>query len=119
MPIKHIYDILEVKPLSLHQFYSIYRNRQYITSLGRSYKKIFSDYFHTQSNKICHNKPVKLYIEFHFADKRKHDLDNVCKPLLDALTNILYVDDSLIYDLCVKKLIGQPNNYIHIEINEI
>eukprot|EP01038_Epipyxis_sp_PR26KG_P017938 gene17938-25100_t len=36
-------------------------------------------------------------------DKRKRDIDNVLKILLDAMHGIIYIDDSQIIELNIKK----------------
>ena len=42
---------------------------------------------------------VAVTVQFFFATKRKRDLDNMNKLILDALTGIAYDDDSQICDL--------------------
>ncbi len=43
--------------------------------------------------------PVSLTARFYFGSKRKRDLDNQNKLILDALTGIAYEDDSQIAEL--------------------
>ena len=45
----------------------------------------------------------------YFADKRKHDVDNLCKATLDSLTGILWKDDGQITDLIVRKRFDKKN----------
>jgi Holliday junction resolvase RusA-like endonuclease len=42
---------------------------------------------------------VRLSVSFIFASKRKRDLDNQNKLVFDALTGIVYEDDTQIIDL--------------------
>lgn len=60
----------------------------------------------------CSTTPVKVTIHCHYKDKRRRDLDNVLKLILDAFNKILYVDDSLIYELHVYKHLGSVEETI-------
>ena len=78
--------------------------RKYISKSGRKYKETLQQIFkeqmknHTMIDKVC-----KLDIVFYFSNKRKNDLDNFAKPIMDAMNEIVYVDDSLVVDLRVRK----------------
>ena len=110
---------IPIKAISLHTYYSLGKNRQFITKKGREYQQSIKDYLHFNYRQIFpHPTPVKLYIEFGLTNKRKNDVDNMLKPLLDALNGIFYTDDSLVYDLHVRKFVTD-SNYINIEISEL
>jgi Holliday junction resolvase RusA-like endonuclease len=44
---------------------------------------------------------VRVTVTLHEHDKRSRDLDNVCKPILDALTGIAWADDRQVDELRV------------------
>ena len=46
---------------------------------------------------------IGVSVTFYFATKRKRDLDNQNKLILDALTGILWGDDSQIAELCLRR----------------
>jgi Holliday junction resolvase RusA-like endonuclease len=46
---------------------------------------------------------ISVSVTFYFATKRKRDLDNQNKLVLDALTGIAYEDDSQIAELHLKR----------------
>lgn len=52
------------------------------------------------------NVRVGVDIAITYADKRRRDLDNGAKALLDAMNGIVYVDDSQIDDLRVRRVAG-------------
>lgn len=59
--------------------------------------------------------PVTLLIDVIPPDKRKRDLDNILKALLDALQHAgVYEDDSQIVDLCVAK--SRPDKPGRVEV---
>ena len=107
---------LKTKPISIHDNYRMGKNRYFISDLGKRYKQNIIDEILKYQNKLLFNCPVKLTIYFGFSDYRPHDLDNYCKPLLDALKGIIYDDDKLIFELHCFKYLGQNENFIKIII---
>lgn len=53
--------------------------------------------------------PIKVTIHYVFGDKRKHDLDNYMKVLLDSGTGILWDDDNQIHSLQLSKEYNKEN----------
>lgn len=108
--------IENITAFSHNQFYRIMRGRYVIAKKGREYKKLVQD----SLNGIVPSKnKIRLMIEVFYSSKRIRDVDNVCKPLLDALKGFVYVDDSQIYELEIKKHIGEPTNKIIISWKEL
>ena len=62
---------------------------------------------------------LKVHIRLYFKDKRKRDIDNYNKAILDSMTKIIYEDDSQIEELNVKKLVGCGFDKVEIEVEEI
>lgn len=61
--------------------------------------------------------PVRMDIQLHYKDARRHDIDNI-KLLLDALTGVVYDDDSQIVELNLKKYHKAKEAKIDIQIYE-
>ena len=49
---------------------------------------------------------IRLEVKFMFKDKRKRDIDNYLKVLIDSIKGVLFEDDDQIYELMVTKEIG-------------
>lgn len=67
------------------------------------------------------NVPLAVEIILNFGNRRRNDVDNRLKSLLDALTHAnVYDDDSLIDDLHVKrgKTTGDPSIWITLQAME-
>jgi len=61
---------------------------------------------------------VEVYL--HFRDKRKRDVDNVCKPLLDALQHAgAFKDDSQVDKLYLERREIIPGGKCEVVITEI
>ena len=110
---------LDIKGVSHNTYYRIMRNRFVISKDGLKFREDIKNEMSKCQNVICHDCPIKLYIEFQFKDNRKRDLDNLTKSILDALKKILYDDDSLIFELHTRKFIGHDSDKIRIEISKI
>lgn len=48
---------------------------------------------------------VHMTVFFYLPDNRKRDLDNLLKPLLDALNGIVYLDDKQVTSIFMRKKI--------------
>jgi len=87
------------EPLSLNRAYRTYQGRMLISREGRAYKKAVACLVSASRIRFG-NKKVAVHIKVHFSNKRRHDLDNTFKVMLDAMADgRLYDDDSQIDDL--------------------
>lgn len=60
----------------------------------------------TKQKMTLTDKKIKVTITYCFSDKRKHDIDNVNKIMIDSLQGIMYTDDNNIIELHCYKLYG-------------
>jgi crossover junction endodeoxyribonuclease RusA len=100
--------IIELELLKICSYYGYMKNtrngRKYISREGRLYKEKIEDVLNAyMEDKIMLISNVKVEIDIYFNNKRKNDLDNFVKPLLDFMSEIVYVDDKQITDLHIKK----------------
>lgn len=94
---------------------SIGRGRVIVSESGRAYRKSVIESMNFVMQTI--NSNIAVTIEAYPPDKRRRDLDNLPKAILDALTHAnVWTDDCLIDDLrIVRKTISKPG-YITITI---
>ena len=90
-------------PPTVNHYYTIARNRKILSKQGRIYKALVKT---TCQSLGLGSAPLVgglvVSVLANFPDKRKRDLDNVLKPLLDALGDAgLYHDDSAINSLMI------------------
>ena len=98
----HIF--IDSVPPSVNHSYRAYRGRVVLSARAREFKEKVAKSLGEAFNKITGK--VKLDVTFHFKDKRKRDIDNYLKVLLDSLKGLAFEDDDQIYELTVKKHIG-------------
>lgn len=93
-----------------------------ISAAGRTYRKAVADCVLVQraAKQLTGRLEVRIYA--FPPDKRRRDLDNLLKPLLDALTHAgVWLDDEQIDDLRIRR--GFPDHtkagQVRAEIREI
>ena len=106
---------LNILACSINSFYRTFRGRMLISKPGREFKLEISKCLDITTKILG---PIKLTLIFHFKDKRRRDVDNYAKVLIDCLKNVLFEDDDKIYILHMEKQIGMPENKIFIDIEE-
>lgn len=80
-----------------------------VTTQSRRFKSLIGDFFRTEFKRV---RPkwgpyeVTILIE-HTANSPRHDVDNVAKAVLDALTGVVFHDDSQVERLLVEKTEGE------------
>ncbi len=50
---------------------------------------------------------LSVTLSFYLGDKRKVDIDNLCKPVLDGMNKIVIGDDQQVCELRIKKYAGK------------
>lgn len=110
---------LEGVPKSTNHIYKFFRSRMYMTPGGRALKRSYQSQAKKQLNL---NKPISAPIAVKilliFGDKRRRDIDNYNKILLDSLSGIAYEDDSQIQEISIRKIYQKDKPRIVIEIKE-
>ena len=105
-------------PPSINQYYAKTRNGLFISSKGRAWQaEVF-----TAVNEQCAGLqaiayPVHLSAVLFMPDKRKRDLDNYLKPLLDSLVRSgVLADDSLVDQLFIYRGEQQQSGSVLLRI---
>lgn len=89
-----------------------------VSERGREFKQNTSDYVFYNcglpKTPVFKTNKIKINLTLNFKENRKRDIDNYCKAIFDALTGILWEDDSQIVSLHIDRNIGtkQPDNFI-------
>lgn len=109
---------LFIKSVSANAMYRARGRGVVISAEGREFKKTMSELLARAHHGFIRG-PVKLSLAFEFTTKRKRDLDNYAKPLIDSLKNVLFEDDSEIYLLTMTKRIGAAADCVRIECDPI
>lgn len=87
-------------PPSVNRYWRTFQGRMIISAEGRSYRKAVADQVLIQRAAKHYENRVRVEIEAFRPDKRRRDLDNLLKAVLDSCTHAgVWVDDSNIVDL--------------------
>jgi Holliday junction resolvase RusA-like endonuclease len=112
--------VIDIKPISYYQYLAQNKFRKYITTRGREYKQTIENIFiEYMEDKELLLKNIKVEVDFYFNNKRKNDLENYVKPILDFGSEIIYKDDCQITDLHIKKFYDKERPRIEIKIEEL
>jgi len=106
---------IPIHPVSVNAMYRAYRGRFILSEEGRQFKKNMSNYLCEVKDIKLTTEPVKVSIIFSFSDKRRRDVDNYAKAILDCLTGVLYKDDSQIIELHLYKKLNAETEGILFE----
>lgn len=111
---------LSGNPLSTQHIYrSACRGKfptRYMTKEGKNLKKLYQSEAQKQYKGKVMSGDCDMEITLFFKDKRKRDVDNYNKLVLDALEGIVFQDDSQIQKLTITKDFSRKNPRIEVEI---
>jgi len=117
---KPINIIFKKNPLSTQTIYrSACRGRfptMYMTEKGKEMKIFYQKSAKKQFKGKVSEDICEVNVNLFFKDKRKHDVDNFNKLILDSLQGIVYKDDNQIRRLTVEKEISTENPRVELEI---
>lgn len=91
-------------PPTVNHYYTVVNGRKILSARGQYYKQRCGAEMLSQEVPKSRTGRYCVTIHAHPPDKRKRDLDNLLKPVLDALTEYgAIVDDSLVDDLRIQR----------------
>ena len=105
-------------PPSVNTYYTVWKGRKILSKNGKQFKSDCRAWVHRLPDPI--KGSIKVEIQVCMPDKRKRDLDNLLKPILDVLGNYgVYEDDSQISELSIKKIDDGQRGIVQVNIEEI
>lgn len=116
-----IYEFYLPFPPTVNNYYVKTQRGVFISQKGRKFRDQTAESIHMQLGAAELPANTKLLVEviLYPPDKRKRDLDNYMKPLLDAITQTgLWEDDSLVDQLFIYR--GEPltSGRVFVRISE-
>jgi crossover junction endodeoxyribonuclease RusA len=105
-------------PPSLNSYYKHYRGRVVISDKGREYHQHIADIYEKETKFT--NEIVEMTIKLYPPDRRRRDVDNVLKCLLDSITRASgWNDDSQVKRLIVERFDPVKGGSCEVIIREI
>lgn len=108
--------MVKIQAMSMNHAYPSNRNgRRFLSNEGAAYKGEIIWAAKEAMRGADLMGRTKVTLEFFFNNKRRRDLDNCIKLLLDSMTGIVYKDDSDIQEIHAYRFYGQPAIIIKVE----
>jgi len=106
-------------PPSVNHYWGQVGSRKFLGKKGKEFREaVFLCALNERQRALNARLEVKVYL--YPPDKRKRDIDNVLKSLLDALEHsCVYENDSQIDKLCVTRMEVMKEGYCEVTITEI
>ena len=109
--------ILKGKPISTQHAYGQRGKIRYMKKVAKDLKKCYAEQAWEQWQSDALSCTLAIKIDIFFGDKRIRDWDNWHKISMDALTGIVWDDDSQIKKATVETHYCKENPRIEIELS--
>tara|TARA_R110002020_G_C16295509_1_gene772759 strand:- start:1440 stop:1787 length:348 start_codon:yes stop_codon:yes gene_type:complete len=110
------YEVTLPWPPTVNTYWRSVNGRNILSKKAREYKKLAAKFLVAMDLK----GDLKVVIECNMPDKRRRDLDNLLKPLLDVMDECgVYEDDSQISDLRILKSSYGDKGTVTINVKEM
>lgn len=107
-------------PPSNNVYYRHNRGRTHISAEGKAYREAVIYMTRAQDAKRFGVQPIAVRVVANPPDRRRRDLDNLCKSVFDALTQArVWDDDSQVHDLHLRWGEVVKGGGLVVTINEI
>lgn len=93
------------------------RARTYLTPEGRAFKDLIAGL--VPAEHVPFTGSLRVLIELSFPDRRKRDVDNYSKGVLDGLNHRAFRDDSQIVELVLRKKVTPRKEGVQVTIEEV
>ena len=106
-------------PPSVNHYWGQLGSRKFLGKKGKEFREaVFLCSLNARQGAL--NERLYMEVYLYPPDKRKRDIDNVLKPLLDAMEHAgCYENDSQIDKLCVTRREVTPQGSCYVEIKTI
>lgn len=90
-----------------------------MTATGKKIKQSYQFEYKDQHEGDPIKGEVEVYISLFFGDRRKRDVDNFNKLILDAASGIVYDDDVQIHRLTIEKHYDKATPRAEVTVTEL
>ena len=106
-------------PPSVNHYWGQLGSRKFLGKKGKEFREaVIIAVYNAKQRGLAGRLHMEVYL--YPPDKRKRDIDNVLKPLLDAMEHAgCYENDSQIDKLCITRREVMPQGLCHVEVKVI
>lgn len=113
------YEAIVAFPPSVNHYWRMWKGRMVISTEGRKYRDLIATYSYPKYEGPLTGR-LTVVVKAYMPDKRRRDIDNLCKVLLDSFTHAkIWNDDSQIDDLRIVRAGVEKPGRVEVFIQEI
>ena len=103
-------------PPTVNTYYTVARNRKILSKRGRQFKEHAGLLIRSPEKPL--EGDISVFIRAYPPDRRKRDIDNILKPVLDVLTTAgIYEDDSQVIDLRIQRFYPSGDGRVEVMVD--
>ena len=107
---------IAIVPPSVNHYWVTSGKRRFLSARAKAFQKVVGQFVKPKMSQ----ERLRIEIKAHFGDKRKRDIDNICKGILDSLVKCgLCLDDEQFDWLIVKRGEVIKGGLIKIKVTEL
>jgi crossover junction endodeoxyribonuclease RusA len=108
-------------PPSVNNYYAVVRGRKILSKRGREYKKQSKTELMIQRAARGVRSRLQVTIDAYPPDNRVRDIDNLIKPVCDALQDYgMFLNDAQIDDLRIRRLdLDKGRGHVWVRVSQI
>ena len=96
--------VISESPISVNHMYGQSRNgRRFLSKKGKDYKETVKNIAIETGCDHLLDDELEVRVSYYFGDKRRRDVTNYDKALLDAMSGVVYNDDCQIQRIILEK----------------
>ena len=108
----------DIHPISVNLMYRTYRGRIILSQRGREFKKVVGEVLGGMNlPKVLGD--VDVVVVFEFNDRRRRDIDNYGKAIIDCVKGVMFEDDSAIMRLTMVKKLKAPASSMTVVVRAL
>ena len=110
---------MDTSPISVNHMYGARGKMRFLRKEGKDYKKQLAELAEGETDEM-YDGDMSMEIVYYFKDRRRRDVTNYEKCVLDALSGIVYKDDCQVTDITLRKRLDKafPRTVIKIWRND-
>lgn len=111
-------ELVTPYPPSVNHYWKQAGKRRFLSHAAKHFREAVCAAWVDAGNQKLGGVPVRVEIEVTPPDRRRRDLDNTLKAILDSMQGLVYQDDSQVVELVVRRLPAAKPGRVVVRVAE-